>query len=115
MIISINLIEKDILTHLFKSSKGLEAFTLFKKSKLSFSTFTKNLLSLEQKKLISEINEEFYNITQEGISLLSLTKPIGKEPSWKKIPDKYSCPAISVDSFYIPSLRLLDNNTFETE
>lgn len=112
---TINLIEKDILTHLFKSSKGLEAFTLFKKSKISFSIFTRNLLTLEQKKLISEINDEFYNITQDGISLLSLISPIGKEPSWKKIPEKYSNQAISVDSFYIPSLRLLDNDTFVTE
>lgn len=112
---SINLIEREILTQLFKSAKGLEAFTLYRKSKLSFSVFTNNLLSLVKKNLVAELKEEFYKITPTGVAFLNLTRPVGKEPQWRKIPDKYAGESIPCNSFYVPSLKLLDPYTFEVK
>ena len=111
---SINAIEREILTHLFKSAKGLEAFTLYRKSKLSFSLFTKSLLSLVKRNFVIELKEEFYKISSTGIAYLNLTRPIGKEPQWRKIPDKYATQSIPSESFYVPSLKLLDPYTFKT-
>lgn len=44
-----NGVEKSILQNLFKSTQGLEAFTIFRRLNLPFSIFAKNIASLEKK------------------------------------------------------------------
>ncbi|PVZ78180.1 hypothetical protein C9426_35055 [Serratia sp. S1B] len=114
MHIIINMIERDIIHILFKSASGLDAFTIFRRLKIPFSNFSRALLSLNEKKLIIEIKEDFYKITTEGKYLLTqsnLRNTESKE-AWNAVPTKYKSNHITPNSKYIPSIRLLDKSTF---
>ncbi|MCS5455893.1 hypothetical protein ACV6DN_04595 [Enterobacter asburiae] len=108
-------IEIEILKILLKSSHGLEAFTIFKRLKISFSSFIKNMASLTNKGMIEEAKEEFYKITSIGISQLNLAKKNNSTYAWLVLPERFEPEKFDVNSFYIPNRRLLDKITFKIE
>ena len=105
-----NGVEKSILQNLFKSTQGLEAFTIFRRLNLPFSIFAKNIASLEKKGYIIESREEFYKITESGISAIIHSTSISKQKPWLIIPDRYDSTAISPSSYYIPNINLMDKD-----
>ncbi|MFJ5981775.1 winged helix-turn-helix domain-containing protein [Enterobacter cancerogenus] len=110
---SLSQIEKNILLILFKSNNGLEAFTIFRRLNLPFSTFMKNIFSLEKHEFIRETSEQFYKLTDKGHSIISISPSFTGDKKWKKLPDKYDSEKISVHSYYIPNIKLLDKNFFK--
>lgn len=107
--------EIEILKSLLKSSHGLEAFTIFKRLKIPFSSFITSITSLTKKGMIEEAKEEFYKITSTGISHLNFSKKNDNSNPWMDIPKQYELEKFDVDSFYIPNRRLLDKTTFKIE
>ena len=105
-------IEIKILTILLKSSKGLDAFSLFRRLEASFSDFSKTIRSLCEKKLIKEDMDDFFIITEEGIKKLTQNNISKKEKPWRNVPDKFLTKKTSTSEFYVPSIRLLDKKTF---
>ena len=107
-----NNIKQKILTSLFKSSNGLSAFTLFKRTGVSLPEFSKSIHDLTNKGLISEVNEDFFKLTELGTTQ-GIILETRKDKIWRKIPEQYSQSKISIDECYIPSIRLLDKKTFK--
>lgn len=108
----VNDIEKDIMHILFKSTSGLDAFTIFRRLKVPFSNFSKALLSLNEKKLIRELREDFYSISIDGKMFIMQINSKNTETGWNEIPKKYKSQQIQNNSKYIPSIHLLDKFTF---
>ncbi|MCG8708495.1 hypothetical protein JHU04_001707 [Brenneria sp. 4F2] len=108
-------IERDILTFLFKSSAGLDAFTLFKRVKIPFSEFSKALFLLSDKNFVEESREEFYKITPAGRNMLSSVSSNKKNANWREIPERFREISLPVNSYYVPSIKLLDKDTFNVE
>lgn len=106
-------IEIKFLEILFKSSKGLDSYTLFKRSQLSFPEFTKVLFSLTDNELIIEKKDEFYvlSIKGEQETLKLVSKRSSKE--WRQVPKRFVRPRLAADEFYVPSISLLDKKTFK--
>lgn len=107
-----NDIERLIIKILYKSHNKLDAYILFKRSKLNYKIFIKNLTILLEKKYIEE-NDEILKLTKIAISSISTNIVFGDIiPKWKEIPQKYRISKISSDEIYIPSLSLIDKKTF---
>jgi hypothetical protein len=100
------------LSLLLKSSKGLDAFTFFLRLDASFSDFSKFTRALCEKNLINEENDDFFVISQEGITQLTKKNAYKKTRPWREVPKKYLIPTTKVSDFYIPSLCLLDKKAF---
>lgn len=101
-----------VLTVLWKSSHGLNAFTLFSRLDTSFSTFSKVTRTLSDRNLITEDTDDFFAITQEGIALLTQINTHKKSRPWRDVPKEFLIPKSSTSDFYIPSTRLLDKKLF---
>ncbi|HCG6958887.1 hypothetical protein [Vibrio parahaemolyticus] len=106
-------IEIKALKTLWKSSKGLDAFSFFRRLDLSFSDYSKTIRSLRDKSLIEEVTDDFFLITSEGIALLTYKSSLKKERPWRTVPDRFLSTKISTSDFYVPSLYLLDMKTFK--
>lgn len=104
--------ELKALTVLWKSSKGLDAFSFFRKLDISFSNFSKIIRSLSEKKLIKEDSDDFFIITSEGIKQVTHKIADKKRRSWRDIPERFLTSKIASSELYIPSTSLLDKSTF---
>ncbi|MEZ8503454.1 hypothetical protein AB6D08_19275 [Vibrio splendidus] len=105
-------VELKALTVIWKSSKGLDAFSFFRRLDISFSVFSKVIRSLGEKKLIREEIEDFFVITTEGINQVTKKSFDKKKRPWRDVPDKFLTTKISPSELYIPSTSLLDETTF---
>lgn len=61
----------EALSMLMKSSRGLDAFSLFRRLNLSFTEFTKIVNSLSEVALIEEVKDDFFQITEKGQEYLT--------------------------------------------
>lgn len=101
-----------LLEEVYISSNGLSAYSLFKRSKYSFSDFIKSVNSLLAKELIHEQSDDFYKVTVLGIKLVTSSRQRDNEKNWRNIPDFMKGEKIMRDSFYTPSLIALDIRSF---
>lgn len=104
----LNDIEKRILIALFKSTHGLDAFTLYRRTRTPFPDYSKNIRALEERKYIS-VTSNFIRITKEGRDIASFCKINYQEiKPWREVPESMRGIKISADSLYIPSKKRLD-------
>lgn len=104
--------ELKALTVIWKSSKGLDAFSFFRRLDISFSNFSKITRSLSEKKLIKEEHDDFFVITSEGIEQVSHNVSDKKRRTWRDIPERFLTPKMPPSELYIPSTSLLDKKYF---
>ncbi|HAS6239685.1 TPA: hypothetical protein I7181_19750 [Vibrio vulnificus] len=102
------------LNALWKSAKGLDAFSFFLRLDISFKDYSKTVRSLCDKALIKEAADDFFLITPDGIACLTQKSLQQKERPWRTVPDRFLSKKISTSDFYVPSLCLLDEKTFKT-
>lgn len=104
----LNDIEKRILITLFKSTHGLDAFTLYRRTRTPFPDYSKSIRALEDRKYIS-VTSNFIRITKEGRDITSFFKIDYREiKSWREVPESMRGIKISADALYIPSKKRLD-------
>ncbi|OCH21579.1 hypothetical protein [Aliivibrio logei] len=101
-----------ILSILMKSANGLDAFTLFRRAKISFTAFTPIIKNLTEKVLIIEEKSDFFKITEEGKSQILSQKKTRNEKPWRQVPERFLGKKLLVNELYIPSVSLLDKKTF---
>ena len=108
-------IEVKALKTLWKSSKGLDAFSFFRRLDIPFSDFSKAIRVLSKELLIEEVQEDFFLITQKGVLWLLQDNSVTKQRHWRAVPDRFKSRKISTSDFYVPSIRLLDDRTFKKD
>jgi predicted transcriptional regulator len=104
--------ESETLNILMKSSRGLDAFSLFRRTKVSFTEFSKTIRELTKYDFITEIKDDFYTITKDGQTYITKANRIAKDRPWRDVPKRFLGKKIKNNDFYIPSLKLLDKKTF---
>jgi hypothetical protein len=80
------------LSFLLKSSKGLDAFTFFRRLGISFSEFSKITRTLCDKNLIKEEIDDFFVITQDGITQVTKRNTYKKTRPWREVPKRFIAP-----------------------
>lgn len=107
-----NEIQKLIIQELMQANRRIDSFTLFKRLKINFSDFSKQISVLEKNELIS-IEELIITLTLKGLEV-SVKQEFNDKRRRKKIElqNNFTCHKIPVDEFYIPTLHLLDKKTF---
>lgn len=97
---------------LFGSGRGLDAFTLFRRSKAGFSVFMKSVARLKEGGVVVEQDGNI-SLTQHGREMILLSGAYGRRNAeWRKVPQKMLRNRIDASEFYIPSRKLLDRRTF---
>lgn len=99
-----------LLTALSKSAKGLSVYSLFQRSGVGFSIFSSTLHSLLSDQLIEEKNEDFYVVTQKGLTFILTKKSEAEFQEWKAVPERFLCSKVD-SKFYVPSQRLFKRKT----
>ena len=110
--LKLNPMEIKALNTLWKSSKGLDAFSFFRRLNVSFTDYSRITRLLCDKALIKETTNDFFVITTEGITYISQKRIQQREQPWRTVPNKFLSAKISTSEFYVPSLYLLDKKTF---
>lgn len=104
-----------LLSIIFKANKKIDSFTLFKRSRMNFPSFSRKISLLVEKELITEDGDKIV-LTKNGIKITSLYKTsyttTGAE--WRKVPIEIKGRKLDKNEFYIPSTRLLDKKTFHS-
>ena len=104
-------IEKSVVLALFKSGKTIDAFTLFRRLKVSFSDFSRSINTLSENSFIED-NDGRISLTNKSLQEFSSFERDYREKSWRKVPEKYIRPSFALKEMYVPSIRLLDKRTF---
>jgi len=105
----------EALSILMRSSRGLDAFSFFRRLNLSFADFTKIINSLSEAALIEEAKDDFFQITDNGREYLIKQNAVAADKHWRKVPERMLGVKLEEGSLYIPSIRLLDKNTFNID
>lgn len=102
-----------ILLNIFKSSNGLNAYTLFKRSKISYPLFMNCIRKLQNKKLIEIDKEDHITITESAVCFI-LQRGFKKDNNadWKKAPEIFLKNKSDINTLYIPNISLLDSKEF---
>lgn len=104
---------KKLLIELFKSSDGLEAYTLFKRSGQTFNDFTKSFNQAMNNDLLYIYDESTQKIllTDHGSTFVLQTSRNDKDQlPWRKVPSDMVIASITPNEPYIPNLYLLDKD-----
>lgn len=95
---------------LFKSAKGLNQATLFRRLQCPFANYIKAIHKLENLELIT-VNDYQIKLTKSGKDLF-LSKYesslVRTKKEWRQSPLKFSASQLSTNELYIPSLNRLD-------
>lgn len=102
-----------ILLNIFKSSNGLNAYTLFKRSKISYPLFMNCIRKLQNKKLIEIDKEDHITVTESAVCFI-LQRGFKKDNNadWKKTPKIFLKNKSDINTLYIPNISLLDSKEF---
>jgi len=102
-----------ILLNIFKSSNGLNAYTLFKRSQISYPLFMECIRKLEKKKLLVIDEQDHITITELAINFIfQRGMNIKNNAKWRKIPENFQKNKLDINTPYIPNISLLDSNKF---
>ncbi|MBY6017894.1 hypothetical protein KUW04_08900 [Halomonas denitrificans] len=112
---SLSKIDERILNVLYSSSRGLDAFSLFKRSEVSFPDFSKALAILSEAQLVGEPSDDFFVISQSGRQLLLTKRKTKNSREWRTVPSKFLGPKQKENKPYIPSLKKLDKKSFKVD
>ena len=107
--------EINILFLLFKANNPLQAFTIYKRFRLTYSDFSKSIFSLIRKKLIIGKDNKF-RITTIGRKRVFKEKNnylLTQSKSWRFVPKEFMQTKIGTNDFYIPNRSLLDSRQFD--
>lgn len=96
---------------LFNGNRDLDAFTLFKRMKISFFEFSRALRTLQEAGYVAESGNRI-KITPLGIDLIAIKRTSATDNPWRKVPSEFSRAKLNNDEMYVPSVRLLDKITF---
>ncbi len=113
----ISKIEFRLLSLVYKSSHYLNAFTVYRKLKLSFSEFINAFNKLLEKEFIESIDKKIH-ITAKGNKFLLEKKNnylILVEKIWRKVPSEFTQNCIESNEFYVPRKTLLDSRQFKNK
>jgi hypothetical protein len=110
---NLNSSKKNILQLLFKSYYNLDSFTLFKRSKLSFSLYSLIIRQLLSDGFITEEDNNIVLTNKAKTFIITTRSESGKSNSWREIPAIYKTNEVSIDEPYVPSIRRLDKRTFK--
>ncbi|MBH2721947.1 hypothetical protein [Serratia ureilytica] len=109
----INKIKITILRTLFSaSSKTLDSFSVFKRTKVPFSDFTRNVNELKENGYIN-VDGILLNITHSGRKLILTTNSSylgSQKKTWREVPKSMCGPKLDINYKYVPSIRLLSKN-----
>lgn len=112
--INISKLHETLLKTIFNSSGILDVYTLFKRSKLDFSSFSKSLKYLIDQDILIE-NENHVSVNEKKItevkSYIFRLKQDGR--AWRMIPENMIGKNIYINSPYIPSRSILDKKAFQ--
>lgn len=104
---------RKIVQELFKSTNGLEAFSIFKRSGLSNPEFIKAVNTGISQGYIEITDPELQRIelTKDGVEIaLTSQRNIEGEYSWRQIPPEFQTNPIEKDEYYVPNVYLLDKS-----
>lgn len=107
-----NRLDMKILSELFKSSSGLEPFTIYSRCKVGLTPMMSSLAKLEKKGLVSEGDGEALLITKLGVEYLVMARKGVVTKEWKEIPSSFRKDSSQPRSLYVPKRSLLDKRTF---
>ncbi|KFX05993.1 hypothetical protein KP22_09045 [Pectobacterium betavasculorum] len=106
----INKIKITILKTLFSaSSRTLDSFSVFKRTKVPFSDFSRNVNELKETGYIN-VDGILLNITLSGRKLiLTISNDHLDNPqkTWREVPKSMRGPKLDINYKYVPSIRLL--------
>jgi len=110
----LNSLDNFILKILYESSGSLDEFTAFRRSKVSFSEFTKSLTKLYSNQYLIEVNKKIQLSDKARIHILSSGNELGsKDKDWREVPEELKLAKHSKFDLYIPSQKKLDKRTFK--
>lgn len=91
------------------SSNKLDSFSAFKRSRIPFPEFTRNLNDLKDAGYIN-IDGILINITNSGREYVLMNHNFfeGDNKSWRDVPKSMLGSKLDVNYKYVPSIRLLD-------
>lgn len=111
----LNKLQNKMLQSMYKSNRILDSFTLFKRMKISFSEFSHAINKLISENLIEEKGHEL-RVTLKGAQyVLSIGSVENANKTWREVPEKLQIERLKANDFYIPSSKLLDDNTFNSD
>lgn len=103
-----------ILLLIFRSGSFISTFSLYRKTRVSFSDFVQAVTSLKEKGFVTE-EENLIKLTKEGYSLVlnKLRAPElkGSIP-WREVPERFKRENLFPSEPYIPNVGLLDKKLF---
>lgn len=108
----LNRVHRKLLSDLLKAHGKLDSFTLFKRSKVSFSEFASATRFLFDAQLTEE-DEDNVILSKKGkeyITSIEITQE--GQYKWREIPNTLKINSIDIDEPYIPNIELLDKRTF---
>ncbi len=108
-----NSLHNKILKTLYKANSKLDAFTLFKRMKVSFSEYTQAVNVLIENKIV-EKDEYTLRLTKIGREkvLVRLNANGTLFKHWRNVPEDFMGPQMPINEPYIPSIKRLDKKTF---
>lgn len=109
----LSVIEIKLLSVLLASSRGLDAYTLFRRVKAPFPDFTRAIISLTEDGFINESKSDFYIISSLGRQNISLYSSKKKIREWRQVPAQFTDSKLNANELYIPSIRRLDKKAFK--
>ncbi len=105
-------IERRALITLLKGNRQLDSFTLFKRLKVGFSSFSRSILSLVEMGFVEE-DDNNIRLTIRGAEYVSLGLGERGEKAWRKVPSRFLKTKMEPNQPYTPSIKLLDTQTFK--
>lgn len=112
----LSIIEARILSLVYKSSHSLNAFTVYRRLRLTYKDFYNSINSLIEKGFVEETNER-YQITSLGKEFLIKKKYYLKKENkiWRQVPTDFIQNSINTNELYVPRIALLDSRQFKKD
>ena len=104
-------VERKLLNLLFSSNRELDSYTLFRRAKVPFSDFAASINKMKEKGLVNQ-SETRIQLSDEGMRLVPAMGFYSLDREWRKVPRAFKRSQLESGELYVPSLRLLDPDTF---
>lgn len=103
-----------LLSLVYMASGSLDAFTLYRRSRLTYVRFTGLIEKLTKNELLIYRDNKF-ELSEEAKELLHQNKNylIEKVKSWRRVPKEFVTDNIYTDTMYVPSRSRLDSRQFK--
>lgn len=112
MIHKYNRLERKLILELYRSDNGLDLYTLFRRSRVGFSTFFNTANGLESRGVITSDAKKKYSLTvkfREMVATKAVNFSYDKDQSFRQVPCRFTTPKLSINEMYVPSVKRLDS------